>query len=120
MVVLPTVTYSDYQTYGGTLSKEDFDASIAAAQAWVRYLVGFNSPTTDEENAACIRAICAAVNVDAAYGASGGIGEGASSLSIGSFSVSNSSSSGDSAYQNDIERAIRQELIGTSLLFQGI
>ena len=121
-MALPTVTYKDYQAYGGTLSEEAFNASIAAAQAWVRYILGFNSPTTDEENDACIRAICAAVNVDAAYGASGGIGESVSSITVGSFSMSSNASGdpGTSSYQIDVERVIRQELTGTRLLFQGI
>lgn len=119
---LPTVTYKDYQGYGGNLSEEDFNSSLPHAQAWLRYVLGFNQPETDEENEACVRATCAAIAVDAAYGASGGIGEGATSMTIGSFSVSGGSSADGSvnAYQSDMEGAIRRELIGTRLLFQGL
>lgn len=119
---LPIVTYKDYQERGGTLSEESFETSLMHAQSWLRYVLGYNEPKTEEENEACIRATCAAIAVDAAYGASGGIGESASSMTIGSFSISGGSNSDGSAsaYQADMESAIHRELIGTRLLFQGL
>lgn len=119
---LPVVTYKDYQAYGGDLSEDAFNASLPHAQSWLRYVLGYNEPKTDAENEACIRATCSAIAVDAAYGASGGIGEGAASMTIGSFSISGGSGSNGSvnAYQSDMESAIQRELIGTRLLFQGL
>lgn len=119
--MLPSVSYIDYQTYDGRLSEEAFAASIRAAEAAVRDVVGFNEPEGDTQEKAYRYAVCAAVDVDSAYGASGGIGEGASGMTIGSFSISGGSDQqGVSAYDLDMRRRIRQELSGSGLLYQGI
>lgn len=118
---LPSVKYADYQAYGGKLSESAFSASLRAACAAVGDTMGFNAPCDIGQTAAYRNAVCAAVDVDAAYGASGGVGEGAASLSIGSFSSSGASdASGTSAYDLDMRRAIRRELQGSGLLYQGI
>lgn len=115
---LPEVTYKRYQELGGTLGEDAFKASIRAAVASVRYAIGFNVP--DETNLeAYERAVCAAVDVDHFYGASGGIGEKVDSVKIGSFSISGGGGS-LSSYDADMRRIIRQELTGSGLLFQGI
>lgn len=124
-MALPEVTYQDYQAWGGTLEEGAFSASLRAAVGRVRHVIGFNVPENDDEAAAYANAVCAAVDVDAAYGASGGVGEGAQSLSIGSFSVGSGVSYANaggfmSEYDQDMLRAIRAELIGTSLLYQGV
>ena len=119
---LPEVTYADYKSWGGKLGLDAFSASLKAAAARVRYVIGYNMPEGESDEAAYRNAVCAAVDVDAAYGASGGIGEGAQSLSVGSFSIGDGrrDGSGMSAYDQDVLRAIRAELMGTALLYQGV
>lgn len=119
-MALPALTYERYTQLGGQLDLEAFDASRQAAQAAVREVVGFNEPEGPEQTEACERAVAAAVDVDAYYGASGGIGEAAASMSLGKFSISGLSDGGASAYDLDMRRAIRRELSGSGLLFQGI
>ena len=116
---LPTVTYSSYTEQGGTLEEDAFNASLRAAAASVREIIGFNRPLDKEDEDAYIRAVCAAVDVDNAYGASGGIGEGVASVTLGKFSASMGSGS-KSLYHTDMSRAIFRELSGSSLLYQGV
>ena len=121
-MTLPVLTYEDYVQLGGLLSEERFGSSLCAACASVREIIGFNEPEDETDTEAYKRAVVAAVEVDAAYGHSSGIGEGADSISIGSFSISSGSESGTdvSAYDADMRRVIRRELIGSTLLFQGL
>ena len=111
---LPSVTYDLYRGQGGTLGEDAFAASLRAAASAVRDVIGFNEPQDEE---AYIRAVCAAVEVDDAYGASGGIGESVASVTLGKFSATAGASSG---YGADMGRAIRRELAGSSLLYQGV
>lgn len=123
MELLPTVTYRDYQDGGGLLDKDDFLASRPAAVAAVRYVIGFNVPDTDYQIAAYKRAVCAAVNVDYTLGRTGGVGPDMSSISIGSFSATAADGSADDsrkAYDVEMDRVIRHELVATGLLYQGI
>ena len=107
--------------YGGSLGEDDFNASLKHAVARVREVIGFNEPATEQQKAAYANAVCAAIEVDTQYGSSHGIGEGLSSLSIGSFSASSGASgSYASSYDADMATAIRRELIGSGLLYQGI
>lgn len=120
-MTLPHVTYSDYEGYGGTLDEAAFNTSIKSACAKVREIIGFNEPQDDEDIQAYTRAVCAAVDVDAAYGASGGIGENVASITLGRFSASTGGATGGrSAYDIDMSRAIRGELVGSTLLYQGL
>lgn len=114
---LPSVTYDLYRGHGGTLGEDAFAASLRAAVSAVRDVIGYNEPQDDEDEAAYIRAVCAAVEVDDAYGASGGIGESVASVTLGKFSATAGASSG---YGADMGRAIRRELAGLSLLYQGV
>lgn len=67
------------------------------------------------------RALASAVDVDAVHGASGGIGEGVGSMTIGSFSVSGYPVEiGATNYQMDMKQVIYMHLSGTGLLFGGI
>lgn len=116
---LPSVTYSIYTEHGGKLEEGAFEASLRAAVAAVRDIIGYNEPLDTEDEAAYTRAVCAAVEVDNAYGASGGIGEGLASFTLGSFSVS-ASDGESSSYEQDMTRAIKRELVGSGLLYQGI
>lgn len=119
---LPAVTYEDYAGQGGTLGKDAFAASLRAAAAAVREIIGFNEPMLPGDEEAYVRAVCAAVEVDQAYGATGGIGEGLASVTLGKFSASTGGSGlgAASAYQVDMSQAVRRELVGSSLLYQGI
>ncbi len=119
-MAFPEVTYERYVQLGGRLDLEDFDASRSAAHAAVRHVVGFNEPESPEQTEAYERSVGAAVDIDHYYGASGGVGEAAASISLGKFSASGLSDGGASAYDIDMRRAIRRELSGTGLLFQGI
>ena len=118
-MALPSVSYADYKAYGGKLSEEAFNASLRAALASVREAIGFNEPESPAQETAYRNAVCAAAEVDQAYGASGGVGEGMASMSIGSFSASGGQA-GTSAYDLDMRRRIVQELYGSGLLYQGI
>lgn len=117
--MLPEVTYQRYQELGGTLGEDAFNASLRAGMASVRQIIGFNVPD-DTNMEAYERAVCAAVNVDAAYGASGGIGEAVASVTLGKFSASFSDNGTASPYQVDMRRAVHRELVGSSLLYQGL
>jgi len=118
---LPDVAYSDYQAWGGKLGADAFAASLPHAKGAVRRIIGFNVPENETQSAAYVNAVCAAVDVDAAYGATGGIGESAPSFTIGSFSYGGGSSAdGTSAYDSDMEGAVYGELSGTGLLYQGV
>lgn len=119
-MAVPTVTYADYAKHGGTLAEDVFKASSRAAISAVRDIIGFNVPKDADDEDAYVRAVCAAVDVDAAYGCSGGIGEGLASVSIGSFSASAGADGQSGTYDSDMARAIRRELVGSGLLYQGI
>ena len=122
-MALPEVTYADYQAWGGQREAGAFSASLAAAKAAVRRIIGFNVPEGEAQEAAYTNAVCAAVDVDAAYGATAGIGEASGGFTIGSFTYGGRSSASDSAqspYDQDMERVIYGELSGTGLLYQGV
>lgn len=111
----PDVTYSDYQTWGGSLTEDAFSDSVKAAASFVRYLCGFNEPETDTQVAAFKNAVCAACDVVNFYG--GTLGQDISSLTIGSFSINGGD---ENAYARDMLNGVYHELSGTGLLYQGI
>ena len=117
---LPSVTYELYKGQGGTLEEDAFEASLRAAASAVRDVIGYNEPQDEEDEDAYIRAVCAAVEVDEAYGASGGIGEAVASVNLGKFSASLGGNGTSSPYQADMRRAVHRELVGSSLLYQGL
>lgn len=120
-MALPEVTYEHYRScYGGALDEDAFSASRRAAAASVAEVIGINAPEGAYQTVAYSNAVCAAADVDAAYGASGGIGESVASVAIGAFSATLSGIEGVSAYDTDMRRAIRRELQGSGLLYQGI
>lgn len=116
---LPQLSYERYKEISGRYSKEEFCASLCAAESHVRRIVGFNIPDESNEDA-YLRALCAAVDVDVYYGGTGGVGEGASSVSLGKFSISNGTNGSTSSYEREMTAAIRRELVGSGLLYQGI
>lgn len=120
-MALPEVAYQHYQgCYGGALGEDAFNASRRAAVASVAEVIGLNEPEGAYQAVAYCNAVCAAVDVDAAYGASGGIGERVGSVAVGAFSASVAGDGKTSAYDADMRRAIRNELRGSGLLFRGI
>lgn len=116
---LPQLTYKRYGQLGGHATEDEFNSSLRAAESSVREIIGFNEPT-ESNLEAYERAVCVAVDVDVAYGGSGGVGENAASFTLSKFSVSAGSSNGQSSYKMDMTQAIRRELIGSGLLYQGI
>ena len=122
-MALPEVTYDFYtETYLGELGEDAFRACLPHALSALQTLLGLNEPEGEAQELACRRAACAAVDADHAHGCSGGVGEGAGSLSVGSFSVGSGGASGASAspWWDDVSRAMRGELVGTGLLCQVI
>lgn len=123
-MTLPGLGYARYAELGGSLDAAEFHASLRAGLAAVREAVGLNEPEDDEELEAYERAVCAAVEVDAAHGATGGAGEDMVGVTVGGFSASFGSASAgayqQSAYERDMRRAIRRELSGTGLLYAGL
>lgn len=117
---LPSVTYELYTSQGGTLGRDAFKASLRAAASAVRDVIGRNVPQDKDDEDAYIRAVCAAVDVDDAYGASGGIGEAVASVTLGKFSATMGSNGAASPYHTDMRRVISRELAGSSLLYQGV
>lgn len=78
-----TVTYEFYQdTYGGGLSEAAFAASLPMAEAHVRWLCELRGAAETSER--FMRAVCAALEAFAEYGA-GEVG----GYTIGEFSVKN-------------------------------
>ena len=116
--MLPEFTYEAYKAKCGTLSEEDFSSSLSYARARVKEVIGFNEPIYDFQEEAYVNAVCAALEVDTQYGGTQGIGEGLASFTLGSFSASSDGAS--NSYEQDMTRAIRRELVGSGLLYQGI
>ena len=116
--MLPGVSHGDYRAWGGTAGEGQFAASLPRAAAAVREMIGFNEPLGYEQERAYRAAVSAAVDVDIAHGGSAGALDGG--FSIGSFSMGGSDGSGRSGDDLDMGRAVRRELVGTGLLYQGL
>lgn len=117
---LPVIEDYDYTAMGGRHTWDRACGSYEAACQAVADAIFPNQPDPDdpEEAEALKRAIVAAIDVDMAYGQSGGIGEDAASVRVGSFSMT--SGAGGSSYDSDMAKAIRRALLGTSLLYAGV
>lgn len=117
-MALPEVTSDDYH---GAHTWDKVSGHLPAAVAAVREVMGFNVPEGEEQEAAYRAAVCAALDVDAAYGFSGGVAEGGGSMRLGSFTIeAGGSGAYGSAYERDMARAIRRALSGSGLLYQGL
>lgn len=113
----PEVTYAFYsEGYGGSLSEGGFKAALPHALAFVRGRIWPNDPQDDPD--AYRRAVCAACDVDAAYGATGGTG-GIASVTTGTVSMS-FGADGGSSWETDMARAVDGELVGSGLLYMGL
>lgn len=111
------VTYDFYATqYGGTLDEGGFMAALPHALAFARGRIWPNQPERDP--GAWRMAVCAACDVDAAYGFSGGSGS-LSSVTTGTVSMS-FGGQGGGTWEADMARAVDGQLAGTGLLFMGL
>lgn len=109
----PEVTYAFYRyEWHGTLGRGEFGASLPRALAVVRDHVFPADPAGDP--GAYSRAVCAAVDVDAAYG-----GSAAAIASVTTGTVSMGFADGSSR-RADMVRAVDSELAGTPLAFKGL
>ena len=116
----PEVTYGYYAgEYGGALDEDGFKTALPHALAAVRRIVWPNDPEERGEEDAYRRAVCAAADVDASYGFTGGAGSLAS-VTTGTVSMSFGGSGGQSSYSEDMALAVGGELVGTGLLYMGV
>lgn len=97
----------------GTRCARTFPAAVSA----VREAIGFNVPEGEEQVAAYKAAVCAALDVDAAYGFSGGVCD-SGTVRLGSLTIEQGQ--GGSAYEADVSKAVRRALSGSGLLYQGL
>lgn len=122
--MLPEVTYEDYQSFGGTMGEADWAKALPHALAAVKLRMSlYHEPNPDWpwQVEAYKRAVCAAADVDKSHGLTGGLNGGRGGFSIGSYSQSGGTSSDElqkSAYDDDMDRAIRAALAGSGLLCQ--
>lgn len=107
------VTYEFYQdTYGGGLSEAAFAASLPMAETHVRWLCELRG--ADEESGRFMRAVCAALEAFAEYGA-GEVG----GYTIGEFSVKNYASQQTTGEELATAAALR-ELGLSGMAFTGV
>ena len=108
-----SVTYEFYQdTYGGGLSEAAFAASLPMAEAHVRWLCELRG--ADETSGRFMRAVCAALEAFAEYGA-GEVG----GYTIGEFSVKNYASQQTTGEELATAAALR-ELGLSGMAFTGV
>lgn len=107
------VTYEFYvDTYGGGLSEAAFAASLPMAEAHVRWLCELRG--ADEASGRFMRAVCAALEAFAEYGA-GEVG----GYTIGEFSVKNYASQQTTGEELATAAALR-ELGLSGMAFTGV
>lgn len=108
-----TVTYEWYsQTYGGGLGEAAFAASLPMADSHVKWLCAVKGADTDSETFK--RAVCAALEAFAEYGA----GE-VSGFQVGEFSVKNYASQQTTGEELATAAALR-ELGLSGMAFSGV
>ena len=111
--MVSTVTYEFYsQTYGGGLSEAAFAASLPMADSHVKWLCAVKGTDTDSET--FMRAVCAALEAFAEYGA-GEVG----GYTIGEFSVKNYASQQTTGEELATAAALR-ELGLSGMAFTGV
>lgn len=111
-----TPTYIFYtKQFGEKIPKSVFLEGIADAEAFVKYLIGWNPVDTPEKELAYKRACCVASEALALYG-DGALG----GFSIGSFSTSQTSSTGSQNGRDVVLEKAKGELIASGLLWGGV
>lgn len=113
MAELPTYEYYR-EKFKGTMDAEAFGAWLRYASAAVSERIWPNEPDGSDE---WMNAVCAAAEVEAAYGRRNGVQGGVSSFTVGSFSAT---STGRKAYDSDLASAIERELACSPLLYRGL
>lgn len=119
----PDVTYNDYvEGFGYSVKPDAFTEYLPSATAVVRDLCYPNQPETQDQQDAYVLAVCAAIQADVMSGSTHGADLGASSFTIGKFSMSGNSSgaSGESAVLSAMRSAARLQLVGSGLLYRVI
>lgn len=109
----PTYPYYRDQ-YKGGMAEATFRASLRHAAAAVKDHIWPNEPDGSDEYK---NAVCAAAEVEAAYGNNGGVQGGMASFTVGAFSAT---SAGRGSYAEDMGAAIGRELSGSPLLYGGL
>lgn len=108
-----SVTYEFYQdTYGGGLSEAVFAASLPMADSHVKWLCAVKGTDTDSET--FMRAVCAALEAFAEYGA-----DEVGGYTIGEFSVKNYASQQTTGEELATTAALR-ELGLSGMAFTGV
>lgn len=111
-----TPTYDFYvEEYGETIPQEAFDDGVKGAEAFVKYLIGFNPIDTKEKRHAYMRAVCAGVEAFALYG-DGALG----GFHIGNFSTTQTAYTGSHNARDVAEQKVKGELLAVGLLYGGI
>ena len=113
MAAEPTYPYYRDQ-YKGSMAEAAFKASLRHAVSSVKEHIWPNEPDGSDEYK---NAVCAAAEVEAAYGNNGGVQGGMASFTVGAFSAT---SSGRGSYAEDMGEAIERELSGSPLLYRGL
>lgn len=113
----PEVAYAFYRDgYRGALDEDAFGRALPRALAEVRRRTW---PRVEADAPdAWARAVCAACDVEAAHGFTGGACEGGS-VRLGSFSASGADG-GAGSYGRDMADAVAREIAGTPLQFAGL
>ena len=100
-------------TYGGGMGVEAFTGALPAAERHVRWICGGRVPSCEVDELAYRRAVCAAAEAFAEFGAGQGGG-----VQLGSVSVTHSDPRGPTG-EEQATYACEKELSGTGLLFCG-
>lgn len=109
------LTYTWYrEEYQGGLPEVAFSSSLPAAYRHVRWMCDGREPTSEREELAYKRAVCAAADAFADFG-EGQIG----GFTIGDYKVGNYDSKVMTGAEVATE-AVVKELAGTNLLFSGV
>ena len=118
----PQPTYAQYREWGGSVDEGVFDDLVRRAVSTVAHECWPNEPDADDAEMVshAINAVCAAIEVDVAYGGTGGGALAEGGFTLGSFTVgsgTNMRGAGmEGTYSADMSAAIRRELVGTGLL----
>ena len=108
------ITYADFTERGFTADEAAFNAALPECQALVERIVGPNPVDTEEKVEAYKMAVCAAVRMAVEYGL-----EPHASISIGSFSIGDTTPTGASGYQLAVQSALNF-LTPAGLGFMGV
>ena len=114
---MPNLDFAFYRDeYRGQLGQDGFERALPIALAEVRRRTWPRGEA--DAPGAWARAVCAACDVEAAHGFTGGACEGGS-VRLGSFSASGAAG-GAGSHARDMADAVAREVAGTPLQFAGL